>query len=105
MVKVVFVLYRKAGVTHAQALADWGGAQHTSAVRKIPGLKRWVQNHPAELPNESTADGIGELWFEDAQSMQQAMASQEMAAAFEDSKRFADLAKTYGLVVDEKSMI
>ena len=42
--KVVFVLFRKHGLTHDESLAQWKGEQHTSIVRMIPGLKRWVQN-------------------------------------------------------------
>ncbi len=103
--KLVFVWFRRAGLTHPQALADWGGARHISMVRKIPGLKKWIQNHPTELPNESAADGIGELWFDSAETMQRAMASPEMAAAVEDGKQFADMERTYALVVDERTVI
>lgn len=103
--KLVFVWFRRADLTHTQALAEWGGERHTSIVRKIPGLKRMIQNHPAQLPNESAADGIGELWFDSAESMQHVMASPEWSAAFEDGKRFADLERAYGLVVDERIVI
>ncbi len=103
--KLVFVWFRRADLTHKQALAEWSGARHTSVVRKIPGLKRWIQNHATELPNETAADGIGELWFDSAETMQQAMASPEMGAAFEDAKKFADLERTYALVVDERTVI
>jgi len=105
MMKVLFVWFRRSDVTHAQALAEWGGERHTSAVRKIPGLKKWIQNHPAELPNATAADAIGELWFETAETMQQGMASAEMAAAVEDGKRFADMERAYVLVVDETTVI
>jgi hypothetical protein len=37
--------------------------------------------------------------------MQQAMASAEMAAALEDGKKFADMERSYALVVDEKAVI
>jgi len=103
--KVLFVRFRKSDVTHDQALAEWTGERHRSAVKKIPGLKKWVQNIPAELPNATAADGIGELWFDTAETMQQGMASAEMAAALEDGKKFADMERTYALVVDEKAVI
>jgi uncharacterized protein (TIGR02118 family) len=105
MMKVLFVWFRKSDLTHEQALAEWSGERHTSAVRKIPGLKKWIQNHPIELPNATAADGIGELWFDTAETMQQGMASSEMAAAVEDGKRFADMERAYVLVVDEKAVI
>ena len=103
--KVLFVWFRRNDLTHDQALAEWSGKRHTSAVRKVPGLKKWIQNHARELPNTTAADGIGELWFETAETMQQAMASAEMAAALEDGKKFADLERTYALVVDEQAVM
>ncbi len=103
--KLMFVWFRRADLTHERALAEWSGERHTSIVRKIPGLKRWIQNHAIDVPNETAADGIGELWFDSAEIMQRAMASPEMAAAVEDGKKFADMERTYALVVDEKMVI
>src|SRR5499427_2002033 len=73
--KVVFVLFRKHGLTHDESLAQWKGEQHTSIVRMIPGLKRWVQNHAIAAPTAGAADGIGELWFDSPGTMEQAMNS------------------------------
>ena len=56
VMKLVFVLCRRAGLTHDQSLAQWNGEQHTSIVRMIPGLKRWVQNHAIAVPGEAAAD-------------------------------------------------
>ena len=103
--KVLFVWFRRRDLTHDQALVDWTGEGHRSAVKKIPGLKKWIQNIPAELPNATSADGIGELWFDTVETMQQGMASAEMAAAVEDGKRFADMERTYVLVVDEQTVV
>ena len=102
--KLVFVLFRRAGLTHEQSLAEWNGEQHTSIVRRVPGLKRWVQNHAIAMPSEATADGIGELWFDSKAAMEQAMNSPQMAQAVEDAKRFLDMERTYALVVDEKTV-
>jgi uncharacterized protein (TIGR02118 family) len=104
VMKLVFVLFRRAGLTHEQSLAQWNGEQHTSIVRMIPGLKRWVQNHVTAVPSEAAADGVGELWFDSQAAMEQAMNSHEMAAAVEDAKRFLDMERTYALVVDEKTV-
>ena len=102
--KVVFVLFRKQGLTHEESLAQWKGDQHTSIVRMVPGLKRWIQNHAITVPSESAADGIGELWFDSPAAMEQAMNSPQMASAVEDAKRFLDMERTYALVVDEKTV-
>jgi hypothetical protein len=50
-------------------------------------------------------DGIGELWFESAEAMAEAMKSPQMGAAVEDAKRFLDMEKTYAIVVAEKTVI
>jgi uncharacterized protein (TIGR02118 family) len=105
MSKVLFVLFKRADLSHEQCLAEWNGERHVSIVRKIPGLKKWVQNHVTSLPSEAAPDGIGELWFDEAKVMEQAMNSPEMAAAVEDAKRFLDMEKTYALVVAEKTVI
>ena len=103
--KVVFVLFKRADLTPEQSLAEWSGNQHTSIVRKVPGLKRWVQNHAMGAKNEGSPDGIGELWFESAEAMGQAMKSPEMSAAVEDAKRFLDMTRTYAIVVEEKTIV
>ncbi len=103
--KVVFVLIKRADVTHDQCVAEWGGERHVSLVKNVPGLKRWVQNRVTSLAHDSAPDGLGELWFEDAETMKKAMASPEMGAAVEDAKRFLDMTRTYALVVDERVVI
>jgi uncharacterized protein (TIGR02118 family) len=105
LAKVVFVLFRRADLSHEQCLATWKGEQHVSIVKKVPGLRRWVQNHVASLPLEGAADGIGELWFDDAATRKQGMESSQMAAAVDDAKRFLDMTRSYALVVDEHMVI
>jgi len=103
--KVLFVLFRRADISHEQALAEWSGPRHTAIVHDVPGLKKWVQNHVVQVPNEQAADGIGELWFEDADAMQQAMSSPQMAKAIEDARQFLDMERTHALVVHEKTVM
>jgi uncharacterized protein (TIGR02118 family) len=105
MNKVLFVVFKQADLTHEQCLAEWQGEQHISTLKKLPGLKRWVQNQVTALPNEAAPDGVGELWFDDAAALEQAMNSPEMGAAVEDAKRFLDMEKTYALIVNEKHII
>ena len=103
--KVLFVLFRRPDLAHEQALAEWSGSRHTSIVREVPGLRKWVQNHVVQVPTEAAADGIGELWFDTADAMDKAMNSAQMGAAVEDAKRFLDMERTYALVVNEKTII
>ena len=103
--KVIFVLFRRADLTHEQSFAEWSGTRHVSLARKLPGLRKWVQNKVTSLPTEHAADGIGELWFDSKEAMEQAMASPQMAAAVEDAKRFLDMERTYAVVVNEEIVI
>ena len=99
--KVLFVLFRRADVSHEQCLAEWSGPRHTSIVRKTPGLKRWVQSRVITPPSTAAPDGIGELWFDASGALESA----EMAAAVEDAKRFLDMEKSYAMVVEEKTIV
>ena len=103
--KMVFVLFRRNDLTHEQSMAQWQGDQHVATVRKVPGLLKWVQNHSEGAPNVGAPDGIGELWFADADAMGKALNSPEMAAAGEDAKRFLDMEKTFAMVVVEKPVL
>jgi uncharacterized protein (TIGR02118 family) len=102
MSKVIFVLHRRADLTREQMVEQWSGQQHTSIVNKVPGLTRWVQNHVTSAPGEPICDGVGELWFDSDEAMQQALSSPEMGAAVEDAKRFLDMEKTGLIMVEEK---
>jgi uncharacterized protein (TIGR02118 family) len=99
--KVLFVLFRKPGLSHEQCLTEWSRERHTSIVRKTPGLTRWIQNHVGTPPSEATPDGIGELWFDSAAAMESA----EMAAAVEDARRFLDMERSYAVVVVERRVL
>jgi len=103
--KIIFVIFRHPDLTHEQSMAEWNGTRHISVVRKVPGLTKWVQNHGAGAGEVGAPDGIGELWFANAEAMQKAMSSPEMAAAGEDAKRFLDMQKTYAIVVTEQRVL
>jgi uncharacterized protein (TIGR02118 family) len=103
--KIVFVLFRRQDLTHEQSMAEWIGDKHVALVRKVPELQKWVQNHPTAAGDSGTPDGIGELYFADAEAMAKAMNSPEMAAAGEDAKRFLDMEKTFAMVVSERTLI
>jgi uncharacterized protein (TIGR02118 family) len=56
-------------------------------------------------PGEPACDGVGELWFENDETMQSALDSPTMAAAVEDAKNFLDMEKTGLVIVEEKTVI
>jgi uncharacterized protein (TIGR02118 family) len=105
MSKVMFVLQRRADLTREQCLGYWSGERHTSIVKKVPGLTKWVQNHVTSAPGEPICDGVGELWFESSEAMEKALASPEMGAAVEDARNFLDMEKTGLIVVEERTIV
>ena len=102
MAKVIFILHRRADLTREQMAEYWSGQQHISIVSKIPGLTQYVQNRVQSAPGEPICDGVGELWFDSDEAMQQALSSPEMGAAVEDAKRFLDMEKTGLIIVEER---
>ena len=105
MIKLMFVSFRKQGLTHEECLAKGGGELHISTVSKVPGLLKWKENHVNPMPHENAPDVVAELWFESPESMQAVMKTPEWEAAIEDAKRFLDMEKTYAFTVDEKVFI
>jgi uncharacterized protein (TIGR02118 family) len=105
MAKMIFILYRRADQTREQCYEQWAGPQHTSIVKSVPGLRRWVQNRVTSAANGSACDGIGELWFDNPAALEQALDSPEMAAAAEDAKRFLDMERTTTVIVGEDTII
>ena len=103
MVKLVFMIYKKPGLSREECLAMWTGEQHLALLEPMKdlGFIKYVQNRVTSEEPAGAPDGIGELWFEDAEAMERVMNSPEMAAGFEDAKRFLDLEKSHGLGVDE----
>lgn len=102
MAKVIFILHRRADQTREQCLEHWRGDRHTSIVKNVPGLSRWVQNHVNSTSSPDAPDGVGELWFDSQAALEQALSSPQMAAAVEDARNFLDMEATQMVIVEEK---
>lgn len=76
---------------------------HGPLAKKLPGLKRYVQNFPVPDPKREAPawDAVIELCFENWAEMEAAWASPQGAASDADLPLFADLARTSWSVVDE----
>jgi uncharacterized protein (TIGR02118 family) len=87
MVKLMLLVSRLPGLTIEQFVEHWQDVHGPIAV-KLPGLRRYVQNHPvleAYGVRGMSHDGWAELWFDDLAALQAAYASPEWAAVREDS--------------------
>jgi uncharacterized protein (TIGR02118 family) len=69
---------------------------HGLIAAKLPGLRRYHQNHVVDREQRGITyarggfdfDGFSELWFDDLPSMQAALASEQVKELGEDEKRF-----------------
>jgi uncharacterized protein (TIGR02118 family) len=109
MIKTVGLLTRKSGWTHEQFMKHWLGT-HAPLAHKVPGLRRYVQNH---IQGERTRsdieatpveiDGIAELWFDDQAALETASRTPEMKALHADGALFIGRIKSY--IVEEKVIV
>jgi len=101
MVKALFMLSRRPGLTVQEFQERWAG-EHGRLMSKVPGLRRYVQNHAVLeayglATRPMTHDGFSELWFDDLASLQAAATTAEWQAAREAGKWL--FAEPVGLVI------
>jgi uncharacterized protein (TIGR02118 family) len=65
------------------AFFDWWLNHHAPLVVKVPGLKRY-RISLAAVPQDSTFDGVAELWFDDAEALAQGFAGEAGKSARAD---------------------
>ncbi len=88
MFTVTFVVNEKPGMERTEALRYWRDT-HGPIVRKIPGVRRYVQQHAVAAPEgEPPFLGVASLYFDDQEAFGAAAASPEFAAAIEDVANF-----------------
>jgi uncharacterized protein (TIGR02118 family) len=101
MVKAVFMVAKRPGLTVEEFQEHWFNG-HGPLVAKVPGLRRYVQNHAllgayGIQGRPMTHDGFSELWFDDLAQLQKAVTTPEWAAVRQDSERL--FAQPIGLVI------
>ena len=88
MFTVTFVVNEKPGMDRTEALRYWRDT-HGPIVRKVPGVRRYVQQHAVAAPEgEPPFLGVASLYFDDQEAFGAAAASPEFAAAIEDVANF-----------------
>lgn len=107
MVKVVAFFKRKPGVSVEDFDRHWA-TQHAALVRRLPGLRRYVQNPTLESGyrrREPVYDGVAEAWFDDGEALRVSGRSDEYAAVKADEAHFIDGASLGSLITDEKVVV
>ena len=103
MLKFLVVLYRRADVFperfHA-ILRD----EHGPMAERIPGLRRYVQNHVVADPTREPPgwDAVIELRWESDDAMEEAWRSPAGRTATDDLVQFADLERTSWSIVERR---
>jgi uncharacterized protein (TIGR02118 family) len=105
MFTVSFVLYEKAGMPRADALRYWR-EEHGAIVGRVPGLRRYVQQHAVGAP-EGEAPFLGLAWisFDDEEAFAAAASGPEFAAALADLPNFADETRLPTAFVEEVPIV
>ena len=103
MLKFMVVLYRRKDLSAEEFAANLRRI-HGPMAERIPGLRRYVQNHVVSDPGRKHPgwDAVIELYWDDRVSMEAAWRSPEGAAATKHLEEFADLSKSTWAIVDEE---
>lgn len=86
MVKAIFIASKLPGLTLSQFFDHWQN-QHGPIGARVPGLRRYVQNHAvpsAYAKGGQTHDGWSEVWFDDLASLHRAVKSPQWQELRED---------------------
>jgi uncharacterized protein (TIGR02118 family) len=102
MIKVLFCLNRKEGMTHRE-FGEYWYHEHADLVTEMPNLQRYNLGFP-DNPEAFPYDGMAELYFEDVDALDEAMASEAGERAATDIENFADTDDMFQLVVEERTI-
>jgi uncharacterized protein (TIGR02118 family) len=103
MVKIVSFFKRSPGVTVEEFQSHWR-SRHAELVVRLPGLRRYVQNHTllsGYEKREPDFDGIAEAWFDDTAALRVSGASAEYRAVKADEAHFLDSAGLGSMITEE----
>jgi len=107
MIKLVYCITKKPGLTDEQFFEYWKNV-HGALAARIPHLRRLVQSHRIAVPGDKyhpDYDGMAELWFDDAAGLLAARQSPEWKAITEDEANFIDHSKVAYFVSEEHTIL
>ncbi len=90
MIKYVVLLRRRSDITSEEFERHWLG-NHRELVGQLPGLRAHLFSPTVDVGDYAAAwNGIGELWFDDAESAMAAFKSEIGQRVRADTETFAD---------------
>jgi uncharacterized protein (TIGR02118 family) len=108
MVKLILLIARKPDMSVEEFQRYWWDT-HGPIAARIPGLRHYVQCHT--LPelytrgSQPAYDGAAELWFDDLEALERAMATPEARASQEDWRNFIDQGRVFAITTEEKPVV
>ncbi len=108
MVKVMFLVKSKPGVSREEFCRHYEEVHVPLALKCFPTFKRYVRNYVVTLPDaeEPGFDCITEIWFDNMEACQETVdlwGSEAGQAIREDEETFMDRDKTVSFLVEEKA--
>jgi uncharacterized protein (TIGR02118 family) len=107
MMKIVAIVKRKPGMA-VEAFQEHWRTRHADVVRKLPGLRRYVQSHTllaGYRKGEPAWDGIAELWFDDTEALRALRGTPAQAAVDADEEVFLDRGAMKMLFTDDHVIV
>lgn len=108
MVKLIYCIARKQELSVEEFQRHWRET-HAPIAARIPGIRRYVQCHtlPSLYAGKTPPpyDGVAELWFDDLEAFQRAVASPEVKTAREDELKFIDHSRSSLILAEEKPVV
>ncbi len=107
MVKLVYCICRKAGLSREEFIRYWAEV-HGPIGARIPGLRKLVQSYALPVPDDylpAAFDGMAELWFDDLAAILEARESPEWGASTADETNFVDPTRSAYFVSEEQRIL
>ena len=107
MIKVVYCITKKAGLTDEEFFRYWETV-HGPLGARIPGLRKLVQSRRlivSEDKRRPDYDGVAELWFDDVAALLEARRSPEWKTSTEDEVNFVDHDRVAYFVSEERIIL
>jgi len=109
MIKLIAPVYRKPGLSDEEFYKYWKEKHGPLVTNIVPGLRRYVQNHPIKIPGHKyEADGFAESWWDDLDAYKSWLAwrqSDEAKPLVDDEEKFMDRSRISRYIVEEHVII
>ncbi len=107
MIKVIAFFKRRDGLSVEAFQTHWK-TRHAELVRRLPGLRRYVQNHTLAsgyAKKEPDFDGVAETWFDNTAALRVSGSSDEYAAVKADEDNFIEATSLQSILAHEEVVV